>query len=115
MKPRATYRLQLNAAFTFADATTALPYLAQLGVSHVYLSPVLQAAPGSTHGYDVVDHSHLSDDLGGAAAFHRLSDAAGALGLGVVVDVVPNHMSVPTPASLNGALWSVLRTCPASP
>ena len=92
-----------------------LPYLHDLGVSHVYLSPVLQATPGSTHGYDVVDHARLSEDLGGAEAFHRLSDRARELGLGIVVDVVPNHMAVPTPASLNAALWSVLRTGPASP
>jgi (1->4)-alpha-D-glucan 1-alpha-D-glucosylmutase len=76
---------------------------------------VLQAAPGSTHGYDVVDHAHLNEELGGAPGFHRLSDAARELGMGVVVDVVPNHMAVPTPATLNAALWSVLRTGPASP
>ncbi|HEX7188346.1 MAG TPA: alpha-amylase family glycosyl hydrolase, partial [Actinomycetes bacterium] len=113
--PTGTYRLQLRPDFGFDDAAAVLPYLHDLGVSHVYLSPVLQAAPGSTHGYDVVDHSHLNDELGGADGFHRLSDAATALGIGVVVDLVPNHMAVPTPASLNGALWSVLRTGPASP
>jgi (1->4)-alpha-D-glucan 1-alpha-D-glucosylmutase len=113
--PTATYRLQLRPEFGFDDAAAVLPYLRDLGVSHVYLSPILQAAPGSTHGYDVVDHAHLNEDLGGAEGFHRMSDAAQALGLGVVVDVVPNHMAVPTPASLNAALWSVLRTGPASP
>ena len=113
--PASTYRLQLRPEFGFDDAAAVLPYLHALGVSHVYLSPVLQAAPGSTHGYDVVDHSHLNDELGGAPGFHRLSDAARGLGMGVVVDVVPNHMAVPTPASLNAALWSVLRTGPASP
>ncbi|HTE73288.1 MAG TPA: malto-oligosyltrehalose synthase [Actinomycetes bacterium] len=113
--PTGTYRLQLRPEFTFDDATAVLPYLHDLGVSHVYLSPVLQAAPGSTHGYDVVDHSHLNDELGGAESFRRLSDAAAGLGMGVVVDVVPNHMAVPTPASLNAALWSVLRNGPASP
>ena len=113
--PTATYRLQLRPDFGFDDAAGVLPYLHDLGVSHVYLSPVLQAAPGSTHGYDVVDHSHLNEDLGGAEGFHRLSDAAHALGMGVVVDLVPNHMAVPTPASLNAALWSVLRNGPASP
>ena len=76
---------------------------------------MLQAAAGSTHGYDVVDHSHLNTQLGGAEAFHRLSNAAKALGMGIVVDVVPNHMAVPTPASDNAALWSVLRNGPASP
>ncbi len=113
--PTGTYRLQLRPEFGFDDAAAVLPYLRDLGVSHVYLSPILQAAPGSTHGYDVVDHSRLNEDLGGAEAFHRMSDTARALGLGVVVDVVPNHMAVPTPASLNAALWSVLRTGPASP
>ena len=113
--PPSTYRLQLRPEFGFDDATAVLPYLHALGVSHVYLSPVLQAAPGSTHGYDVVDHSHLNEDLGGSAGFHRLSDAARDLGMGIVVDVVPNHMAVPTPATLNAALWSVLRTGPASP
>ena len=112
--PSSTYRLQLRPEFRFDDAAAVLPYLHALGVSHVYLSPVLQAAPGSTHGYDVVDHSHLNEELGGAAGFHRLSDAAHSLGMGVVVDVVPNHMAVPTPATLNAALWSVLRTGPAS-
>ncbi|MGH8892191.1 MAG: malto-oligosyltrehalose synthase [Actinomycetes bacterium] len=113
--PTGTYRLQLRAEFGFDDAAAVLPYLHDLGASHVYLSPVLQAAPGSTHGYDVVDHTRLNEELGGAAAFRRLSEAARSLGLGVVVDVVPNHMAVPTPASLNAALWSVLRTGPASP
>ncbi|HEX6920855.1 MAG TPA: malto-oligosyltrehalose synthase [Actinomycetes bacterium] len=113
--PTATYRLQLRREFGFADATAVLDYLDALGVSHVYLSPVLQAAPGSTHGYDVVDHSRLSVELGGADAFRRLSDTAAGQRMGVVVDVVPNHMAVPTPASLNAALWSVLRDGPASP
>ncbi len=113
--PTGTYRLQLRPDFGFDDAAAVLPYLADLGVSHVYLSPVLQAAPGSTHGYDVVDHAHLNEELGGAPAFHRLSEAALGLGLGVVVDVVPNHMAVPTPLFLNAVLWSVLRHGPSSP
>ncbi len=111
----ATYRVQLRSEFGFADTEGALDYLDALGVSHVYLSPILAATPGSTHGYDVVDHDRLSEDLGGADAFHRLSAAARRRGMGVVVDVVPNHMAVPTPASLNAALWSVLRDGPASP
>jgi len=111
----ATYRLQLTAEFGFAEAAGVVPYLADLGVSHLYLSPVLQAAPGSTHGYDIVDHSRLSADLGGDEAFRALVTAAHAHGLGLVVDVVPNHMAVPTPASLNEPLWSVLRDGPGSP
>jgi (1->4)-alpha-D-glucan 1-alpha-D-glucosylmutase len=113
--PTATYRLQLRPGFGFAEVAALAPYLRDLGVSHAYLSPVLQAVPGSTHGYDVVDHSHLSDDLGGAAAFTDMVDALHAHDLGVVVDVVPNHMAVPTPASRNAALWSVLREGPLSP
>ncbi len=110
----ATYRLQLNADFTFADAARAVDYLASLGVSHLYLSPILQAAPGSMHGYDVVDHTRLSDDLGGREGFDTLVAAARDAGLGIVVDVVPNHMALPTPASLNTPLWSVLRDGPGS-
>jgi len=112
--PSSTYRLQLRPGFGFDEAATVLPYLRDLGVTHAYLSPVLQAQPGSEHGYDVIDHTHLSSDLGGAEGFRRFSDAAKAQGLGVVVDVVPNHMAVPTPVSLNAALWSVLRDGPAS-
>jgi (1->4)-alpha-D-glucan 1-alpha-D-glucosylmutase len=113
--PSATYRLQLRPGFGFDQAAGVLDYLHDLGVTHLYLSPVLQAAPGSTHGYDVVDHSHLNEELGGAVAFQHLSDAARELGMGIVVDVVPNHMAVPTPATLNATLWSVLRLGPASP
>ncbi|MGZ4638185.1 MAG: malto-oligosyltrehalose synthase [Actinomycetes bacterium] len=112
--PASTYRLQLRPGFGFDAAAEVLDYLHDLGVTHVYLSPVLQAVPGSEHGYDVIDHSRLSADLGGAEAFRRFSDAAHAKGMGVVVDVVPNHMAVPTPASQNTALWSVLRDGPAS-
>ncbi|BDZ43407.1 malto-oligosyltrehalose synthase [Paraoerskovia sediminicola] len=106
--PTSTYRLQLSADLTFDDAAAQVPYLASLGVTHLYLSPILQAAPGSTHGYDVVDHSHISAALGGRAGLERLSAAARGAGLGLVVDVVPNHMAVPTPVWHNRALWSVL-------
>ena len=113
--PTGTYRLQLQPGFTFADAAEVVPYLADLGISHLYLSPVLQAAPGSTHGYDVVDHARVSTELGGEDGLRALSAAARRHGLGVVVDVVPNHMAIPTPESLNEALWSVLRDGPRSP
>ena len=109
MPPSGTYRLQLHAGFDFDAAAGVVPYLAGLGGSHLYLSPILQAAPGSMHGYDVVDHTRLSDDLGGRPAYDRLCAAARAAGLGILVDVVPNHMAVPTPAYLNAPLWSVLR------
>lgn len=112
--PTSTYRLQMTPGFGFADAAEQVPYLASLGVSHLYLSPVLTAAPGSMHGYDVVDHSRINDELGGEAALRALAETAHAHGLGIIVDVVPNHMAVPEPESLNQALWSVLRDGPAS-
>ncbi|MGN6521679.1 MAG: malto-oligosyltrehalose synthase [Actinomycetes bacterium] len=113
--PSSTYRLQLRPDFGFDAAAAITGYLARLGVSHLYLSPILQAAPGSTHGYDVVDHSRLNAELGGEEAFARLQQAAAEHDLGIVVDVVPNHMAVPKPATLNAQLWSVLRDGPASP
>ncbi len=90
---RATYRLQLTPDYGFAFARGLVPYLAQLGVSHLYLSPSLQARKGSTHGYDVCDPSHLSEELGGEEAFRALAAAAHEAGLGIVLDVVPNHMA----------------------
>ncbi|HET9719761.1 MAG TPA: malto-oligosyltrehalose synthase [Solirubrobacteraceae bacterium] len=90
---RATYRLQLTSEFGFESARALIPYLRDLGVSHVYLSPSLQARSGSTHGYDQVDPSRLSDALGGEAGFRRLAGEAHGAGMGVVLDVVPNHMA----------------------
>ncbi len=113
-EPVSTYRLQLQPGFGFADAAASAAYLAALGVSHVYLSPILQAAPGSRHGYDVVDHSRVSADLGGEAAFRDMARTFHAAGLGVIVDIVPNHMAIPVPESLNRPLWSVLRDGPAA-
>ncbi|PWH05898.1 malto-oligosyltrehalose synthase [Brachybacterium endophyticum] len=113
--PTSTYRLQLHAGFTAEDAARLVPYLAELGVGHVFCSPVLQAAPGSTHGYDVVDHARIGEEIGGEGALRSLADAAHAHGMGLVVDVVPNHMAIPTPVWHNHALWSVLRDGPASP
>src|SRR5436305_1452824 len=112
--PTATYRLQLRREFGFRDAAAVVPYLASLGVSHVYCSPVLAATPGSAHGYDVVDHSRLSPELGGDEAWAELVAACREHGLGIVVDVVPNHMAIPTPESLNPVLWDVLREGRAS-
>ncbi len=114
-EPTSTYRLQLGPQLTFADAARLADYLADLGVSHVYLSPILVASPGSTHGYDVVDHHELSPELGGNAGFTLLSETLAQREIGIVVDVVPNHMAVPTPESLNPALWSVLREGQKSP
>jgi (1->4)-alpha-D-glucan 1-alpha-D-glucosylmutase len=107
--PTATYRLQLRQEFGFRDAAVVVPYLAALGVSHVYCSPVLQATPGSAHGYDVIDHTRLSPELGGDEGWAELAAACRTHGLGLVVDVVPNHMAAPTPERLNAALWDVLR------
>src|SRR5690242_19817881 len=92
--PRATYRLQLNGTFTFKDATALVPYLAELGISHVYCSPYLKARPGSMHGYDIVSHTELKPELGDAPAFERMGAAFRQHGLGQILDFVPNHMGV---------------------
>lgn len=92
--PRATYRLQFHAGFGFAAATAILPDLAALGVSHVYASPFLKARPGSTHGYDIVDHGELNPELGSRADFDRFVAALQAEKLGLILDFVPNHMGV---------------------
>ena len=113
--PVSTYRLQVHAGFTFDDAAARAAYLADLGVTHLYLSPVLQPAPGSTHGYDVLDHTRIHEEAGGREAFDRLVAAAREHGLGVIVDVVPNHMTVPRPTHLNAPLWSLLREGRESP
>ncbi|MGD3108226.1 malto-oligosyltrehalose synthase [Streptomyces sp. YGL11-2] len=113
--PTATYRLQLQPDFPFAAAERAVPYLAGLGVSHLHLSPVLEAVPGSAHGYDVTDHTVVRAELGGEEGLRALAATARAHGLGLVADIVPNHMAVPAPVSLNGPLWEVLRDGPASP
>ncbi|MFC5724413.1 malto-oligosyltrehalose synthase [Streptomyces gamaensis] len=113
--PTATYRLQLQPGFTFRDAERAVPYLASLGVSHLHLSPVLEAVPGSAHGYDVVDHSAVRAELGGEEGLRSLARTARAHGLGLVLDIVPNHMAVPALLHLNNPLWQLLRDGPASP
>ena len=107
----ATYRLQLNSGFTFDDAAAVVPYLAELGVSHAYASPYLQAAAGSTHGYDVVDHSRVNDELGGEDGHARFCAALGEAGLGQVLDIVPNHMAI---VAGNRWWWDVLAHGPAS-
>ena len=109
---RATYRLQLHAGFNFSNAAAITGYLADLGVSHVYLSPVLQAAKGSKHGYDVVDPSAVNEELGGEQGHLELQKALGAAGLGQILDVVPNHMAVASPD--NRWWWDVLENGPSS-
>ena len=108
-----TYRLQLRGAssgfgFTFSDAEDLLDYLDELGVSHLYLSPILTAVSGSAHGYDVTDPTAVSAELGGAEGLARLSAAAQARGIGLVVDVVPNHLGIDKPEQ-NPWWWDVLR------
>ena len=104
--PRATYRVQLHAGFTFDDAAAIVDYLADLGVSHLYCSPFLQAAPGSTHGYDVIDHHRLNVELGGEEAYERLCHALAARGMSQLVDIVPNHMAIS--GRENAWWWDVL-------
>ncbi|MBW3554793.1 MAG: malto-oligosyltrehalose synthase, partial [Gemmatimonadetes bacterium] len=109
--PRATYRIQLRADFGFDDAAAVADYLSALGASHLYASPYLHAAEGSTHGYDVVDPTRVSEALGGEDGHRRMIGALGEAGLGQVLDIVPNHMAV-TPD--NRWWWDVLRNGPAS-
>lgn len=109
--PSSTYRLQLHTEFDFDRAIAVLDYLAALGVSHVYASPYLQAAPGSMHGYDVVDHKSVNRELGGAAAHKRFCDRLEKFGLGQILDIVPNHMSI---AENNRYWWDVLENGPQS-
>ena len=113
MIPASTYRLQLRPDFDFADARAVVGYLRDLGIGAVYVSPVLEATPGSTHGYDVTDPTRVREELGGAEGFRALTAAAREAGLGVVVDIVPNHMSVEVPAA-NPWWTSVLREGEAS-
>ncbi|MCX4863659.1 malto-oligosyltrehalose synthase [Streptomyces sp. NBC_00257] len=113
MTPTATYRLQLQPDFPFSAAGRAVPYLAALGVSHLHLSPVLEAVPGSRHGYDVVDHGRVRAELGGEQGLRELARTAREHGLGLIVDIVPNHMAA-VPRH-NRALWEVLREGPGSP
>ncbi len=97
--PICTYRLQLNKDFNFRDAAGLLDYLEALGVSDVYASPLLTARPGSTHGYDVIDHGRLNPDLGTESDLDALAAALGARGMGLLLDVVPNHMCIASPAN----------------
>ena len=92
--PAATYRLQFHKGFRFVDAIALVPYLAQLGISHLYASPFLRARPGSTHGYDVVDHNRVNPEIGTEAELDKLVETLQRHGMGLVLDVVPNHMGV---------------------
>lgn len=92
--PRATARLQFTGEFRFADATAVVPYLAGLGISHLYASPFLKARPGSSHGYDIIDHTRFNPELGEEADFEAMVAALHAHGMGLILDFVPNHMGV---------------------
>ena len=98
--PLSTYRVQLHAGFTFADAEAILPYLKSLGIGDCYASPIFEARPGSMHGYDVTRHDRLNPELGGEEGFARLGDRLRELGMGLLLDIVPNHMGVG-----NDSLW----------
>jgi (1->4)-alpha-D-glucan 1-alpha-D-glucosylmutase len=95
--PESTYRLQFHRGFTFRDATEIVPYLAKLGVTHVYASPYLKARPGSTHGYDVIDHCSLNPELGSEADYRAWVDAMREHGMSHILDIVPNHVGINTP------------------
>jgi (1->4)-alpha-D-glucan 1-alpha-D-glucosylmutase len=111
--PIATYRLQLTANFDFDAAAAVLPYLKALGITHVYASPFMKARKGSTHGYDIVDHTKLNPELGGEEGFERLSQALKAHDLGLILDFVPNHVGV---HFADNPWWlDVLEWGPASP
>jgi (1->4)-alpha-D-glucan 1-alpha-D-glucosylmutase len=109
---RATYRVQLRPELGLDDAAALVPYLAELGISHLYTSPYLQAAAGSAHGYDVVDPARVNEELGGEPAHRRLAAALAAAGMGQVLDVVPNHMAISD--RRNAWWWDVLENGPSS-
>lgn len=109
--PTSTYRLQLHAGFRFSDAANAADYLKRLGISHVYSSPYLQAAPASMHGYNVVDHEKVNVELGGEEGLKQFSSKLSALGLGQILDIVPNHMAT---GPQNRYWWDVLENGPSS-
>ena len=108
----ATYRLQLRNGFGFQEATDILPYLALLGISHLYMSPYLQALKGSTHGYDIVDPSRIDSSLGDEASFQLFLNTVRSFGLNLMIDIVPNHMAIE--ANQNPWWWDVLKKGPKS-
>ena len=108
----ATYRLQLGSAHGFDAVASLGPYLDALGVSDAYLSPCFRCGPGSSHGYDVTDHNAFNPEIGGAAAFDHMAAALAARGLGLILDVVPNHMGIAGDA--NPWWLDVLENGPAS-
>ena len=112
MMPRATMRLQFHKGFTFADAERVVPYLVKLGISHVYASPITMARPGSIHGYDVVDPTRVNPELGGEEGLRRFAAVLRDARLGLIIDIVPNHMAT---GPMNRWWFDVLKHGPASP
>ena len=111
--PLATYRLQFGPGFTFRDAEALVPYLNKLGISHVYASPILKARKGSTHGYDIIDHNRINEELGDERDFDAFAATLRENGMGLILDFVPNHMGV---GRADNAWWlDVLEWGPASP
>jgi (1->4)-alpha-D-glucan 1-alpha-D-glucosylmutase len=102
--PSATYRLQITADFTLSDAAALTDYLSDLGVGAVYVSPLLEATSGSTHGYDVVDHRRVDPERGGEEGLAALATACRQAGLDLVVDIVPNHMGVADASTQRGSM-----------
>jgi len=100
--PRATYRLQLREGFGFKEAAAVAPYLSAIGISHDYNSPIFKAPPGSTHGYDIIDHDALNPELGTENDYSAMIAAFRGAGLGCVQDFVPNHMGV---GGADNPLW----------
>jgi (1->4)-alpha-D-glucan 1-alpha-D-glucosylmutase len=109
---RATYRLQFHRGFTFRDAQALVPYLAELGISHIYASPIMEARPGSTHGYDIVNHNRLNPEIGDEEEFRALVAVLRERDMGLIVDIVPNHMGI---GSANAWWLDVLEWGEASP
>jgi len=111
-RPESTYRLQFHAGFKFRDAANIVPYLAKLGITHLYASPYLKARPGSTHGYDVIDHCSLNPEVGSRTDYDAWIDAMHRHGLHHILDIVPNHVGVAT----NDNTWwnDVLENGPSS-
>ncbi|HOO46810.1 MAG TPA: alpha-amylase family glycosyl hydrolase, partial [Deltaproteobacteria bacterium] len=111
-EPVATYRLQLRPGFGFDSTSEIADYLSELGISHLYTSPYLQAAAGSTHGYDVVDPSRVNEELGSPQAHVRMCRRLKSAGLGHMIDIVPNHMAIA--GRQNPWWWDVLENGPSS-
>ena len=105
--PRATMRLQFHRGFTFANARSLMPYFAALGISHVYASPLMTARPGSMHGYDVIDPTRINPELGGEEELRRFVDELRRQELGLIVDIVPNHMAIGS----GNAWWMDVLAC----